>query len=69
MLIHAGSGGVGTLAVQIAKIQGAWVASTASGSNQALLESLGVDRPVNYEEEAFEEVLTDIDFILGHAGR
>lgn len=68
VLIHAGSGGVGTLAVQIAKIQGAWVASTASGSNQALLESLGVDRPVNYEEEAFEEVLTDIDVILDTLG-
>ncbi|MFO8068605.1 MAG: NADP-dependent oxidoreductase [Alkalibacterium sp.] len=68
VLIHAGSGGVGTLAVQIAKVQGAWVASTASGSNQELLESLGVDRPVNYEEEAFEEVLEDIDLVFNTIG-
>lgn len=64
VLIHAGSGGVGSLAVQIAKIKGAWVAATASGSNQKLLKSLGADRPVNYEEENFDEVLEDIDFVL-----
>lgn len=68
VLIHAGSGGVGSIAVQIAKIQGAWVASTASGSNQELLKSLGVDRPVNYEKEAFEEVLDDIDLVLNTIG-
>lgn len=68
VLIHAGSGGVGTLAVQIAKIKGAWVASTASGSNQELLKSLGVDRPIDYEEEAFEEVLDDIDLVLDTLG-
>ncbi|OJF97208.1 NADP-dependent oxidoreductase [Alkalibacterium sp. 20] len=68
VLIHAGSGGVGTLAVQIAKLQGAWVASTASGSNQELLKSLGVDRPVDYEKEAFEEVLEDIDLVFNTIG-
>lgn len=68
VLIHAGSGGVGTLAVQLAKIQGAWVASTASESNQTLLESLGADRPINYEKEDFEEVLDDIDLILDTLG-
>lgn len=68
VLIHAGSGGVGTLAVQIAKIQGAWVAATASGSNQGLLESLGVDRPVDYETEDFETVLDDTDFVLDTLG-
>ncbi|WP_027108109.1 NADP-dependent oxidoreductase [Lacticigenium naphthae] len=68
VLIHAGSGGVGTLAVQIAKIQGAWVASTASGSNQELLQSLGVDQPIDYEEEDFEEVLTGIDFVFDTIG-
>lgn len=68
VLIHAGSGGVGSLAVQMAKIQGAWVAATASGRNQDLLKSLGVDRPINYEEEAFEQVLDDIDFVLDTLG-
>ncbi|MER2063751.1 MAG: NADP-dependent oxidoreductase [Alkalibacterium sp.] len=68
VLIHAGSGGVGSLAVQIAKIQGAWVAATASGSNQDLLEALGTDRPINYEKEKFDEVLKDIDFVLDTLG-
>jgi len=68
VLIHAGSGGVGSLAVQIAKIQGAWVAATASGSNQDLLKNLGADRPVNYEKENFDEVLEDIDFVLDTLG-
>ncbi|SFC59031.1 NADPH:quinone reductase [Alkalibacterium subtropicum] len=68
VLIHAGSGGVGSLAVQIAKIKGAWVAATASGSNQELLESLGADRPVNYEKEDFETALEDIDLVLDTLG-
>lgn len=68
VLIHAGSGGVGSLAVQIAKNKGAWVAATASGSNQEFLKSIGVDRPINYENEAFDEVLEDIDFILDTLG-
>lgn len=68
VLIHAGSGGVGSLAIQLAKIQGAWVASTASGSNQELLKKLGADRPINYETEDFEQVLKDIDFVLDTVG-
>lgn len=69
VLVHAGSGGVGSLAVQIAKIKGAWVAATASGSNQELLKSMGVDRPINYQEEAFETVLEGIDFVLDTLGK
>lgn len=68
VLIHAGSGGVGSLAVQIAKNKGAWVAATASGSNQEFLKSIGVDRPIDYENEAFDEVLEDIDFVLDTLG-
>lgn len=68
VLIHAGSGGVGSTAVQIAKYLGAWVASTASGKNQELLQSLGVDRPINYEKEAFDEVLDEIDLVFDTLG-
>lgn len=49
VLIHAGSGGVGTYAIQIAKSLSAEVASTASDSNEALLQSLGVDHFINYK--------------------
>jgi NADPH:quinone reductase-like Zn-dependent oxidoreductase len=68
VLIHGGSGGVGSLAVQIAKIKGAWVASTASGKNQSLLKDLGVDRPVDYKSEAFEELLDPVDFVFDTVG-
>ncbi|GEN50024.1 NADP-dependent oxidoreductase [Alkalibacterium pelagium] len=68
VLIHGGSGGVGSLAVQIAKIKGAWVASTASGKNQSLLKDLDVDRPVDYKSEAFEELLDPVDFVFDTVG-
>ena len=68
VLIHGGSGGVGSLAVQIAKIKGAWVASTASGKNQSLLKDLGVDRPVDYKSEAFEKILDPVDFVFDTVG-
>ncbi|GAB2324318.1 NADP-dependent oxidoreductase [Alkalibacterium sp. m-11] len=68
VLIHGGSGGVGSLAVQIAKIKGAWVASTASGKKQSLLKDLGVDRPVDYKSEAFEELLDPVDFVFDTVG-
>lgn len=68
VLIHAGSGGVGSIAIQIAKLNGAWVASTASGKNQEVLANLGADRPINYEKEQFEEVLSEIDFVFDTLG-
>ncbi|MCC5889925.1 MAG: NADP-dependent oxidoreductase [Alkalibacterium sp.] len=68
VLVHGGSGGVGSIAVQIAKLKGAWVASTASGENQELLESLGADRPINYKEEKFEDSLSDLDVVFDTIG-
>lgn len=68
VLIHAGSGGVGTFAIQLAKWAGAYVASTASSKNKELLESLGVDRFINYKEEKFDEVLQDYDVVLDTIG-
>lgn len=69
VLIHGGSGGVGHLAVQIAKHFGAYVAATASGKNEDLVRSLGVDEFINYQEEDFEQVLSDFDFVLDTQGR
>lgn len=68
VLIHAGSGGVGSFAIQIAKSFGAYVASTASGKNEAFLKELGVDEFINYKEENFEEVIQDYDIVLDTMG-
>ena len=62
VLIHAGSGGVGHFAIQIAKSLGAFVISTSSSRNRDFIMSLGADQHIDYRQEAFEEVLTDIDF-------
>ena len=67
-LIHAGAGGVGSLAIQIAKHFGATVASTASGKNKDFLTSLGVDQFIDYKTEDFEQVLDKVDLVLDPIG-
>src|SRR6266567_87846 len=64
VLIHGGSGGVGTFAVQIAKARGAKVIATASTANQDLLRQLGVDQPIDYTTTKFEDVVKDVDVVL-----
>ncbi len=64
MLIHGGSGGVGTFAVQIAKARGAKVIATASAANQDVLKQLGVDQPIDYTTTRFEDVVKDVDVVL-----
>lgn len=68
VLIHAGAGGVGSLAIQIAKHFGAFVVSTASGKNRDFLLSLGVDQFIDYKKEDFEQTATNIDLILDPLG-
>jgi NADPH:quinone reductase-like Zn-dependent oxidoreductase len=68
VLIHAGAGGVGTLAIQIAKHLGAEVATTASAKNADLCRSLGADRVIDYRAEDFERALRDVDFVLDTQG-
>ncbi|SDQ46576.1 NADP-dependent oxidoreductase [Carnobacterium viridans] len=68
VLIHAGSGGVGTYAIQLAKSKGAFVISTASESNRELLMSLGVDQFIDYKNEDFTELLSDVDVIFDTMG-
>jgi len=64
VFIQAGSGGVGTFAIQLAKHLGATVATTASAINVALVKSLGADVVVDYKTQDFEDVLRDYDVVL-----
>jgi NADPH:quinone reductase-like Zn-dependent oxidoreductase len=68
VLIHAGSGGVGTLAIQFAKNAGAWVATTASAANRGLVERLGADQFVDYKTERFEEAVEPYDLVFDMMG-
>ncbi len=67
-LIHAGAGGVGTIAIQLAKDLGAYVATTCSARNVELVRSLGADEVIDYHEQRFDEILSDYDFVLDALG-
>jgi NADPH:quinone reductase-like Zn-dependent oxidoreductase len=64
VFIQAGSGGVGTFAIQLAKHLGASVATTTSTTNVALVKSLGADVVIDYKTQDFEDVLRDYDMVL-----
>lgn len=64
VFIQAGSGGVGTFAIQLAKHLGATVATTTSSTNKELVKSLGADVVIDYKKEDFETVLKDYDLVL-----
>lgn len=68
VLIHAGSGGVGTVAIQLAKHLGATVAATAGTANIALVRSLGADVIVDYRKDDFAEKLSGYDVVLNTLG-
>lgn len=63
--IPAGSGGIGTFAIQLAKHIGARVGTTTSTGNVDLVRSLGADEVIDYKKQGFEEVLRDYDAVLG----
>src|SRR6266704_235563 len=69
ILIYGGSGGVGSFAVQIAKVRGARVIATASTANQDLLKQLGADVAVDYTKTRFEDVAKDVDAVLDPVGK
>ena len=69
VLIHGGSGGVGSFAIQIAKARGAKVIATASTANQDFLKQLGADVAIDYTKEKFEDVAKDVDVVLDSIGR
>jgi 2-desacetyl-2-hydroxyethyl bacteriochlorophyllide A dehydrogenase len=68
VLIHAGSGGVGTLAIQIAKYFGAHVATTCSARNADLVRDLGADVVIDYKNQTFEDELSDYDIVFDMIG-
>lgn len=68
ILIHAGSGGVGTFAIQLAKHLGATVATTTSTANVDLVRSLGADVVIDYKTQDFEKVLSGYDVVLNSLG-
>ncbi|MFE9322527.1 MULTISPECIES: NADP-dependent oxidoreductase [unclassified Nocardia] len=68
VLIHAGTGGVGTVAIQLAKHLGATVATTVSGSNVEFARELGADVVVDYRTQRFEDLLKDYDLVVDGVG-
>ena len=68
VLIHAGAGGVGHLAVQLAKARGATVYTTVSDENTAFAASLGADEVIDYAKERFEERVRDVDLVYDLVG-
>jgi NADPH:quinone reductase-like Zn-dependent oxidoreductase len=69
VLIHGGSGGVGSFAIQIAKARGAKVFATASTSNQELLKQLGADVAIDYTKQKFEDIAKDVDVVMDSIGK
>ncbi|MEU4776857.1 NADP-dependent oxidoreductase [Micromonospora sp. NPDC023633] len=68
VLVHAAAGGVGHLAVQIAKARGAWVIGTARAGKHDLLRGLGADELIDYTTDDFGVVLRDLDVVLDTIG-
>lgn len=68
VFIQAGSGGVGTIAIQLAKYLGAFVATTTSSSNMELVKSLGADLVIDYKIQDFEVMIDNYDLVL-HSNR
>lgn len=68
VFIPAGSGGIGTFAIQLAKYLGAKVGTTTSTANVSLVERLGADEVIDYKRQEFENVLQGYDVVLGTSG-
>ena len=69
VLIHAGSGGVGSLAIQYAKAQGAFVYTTTSTTNLAWVKALGADRVIDYKTEDYMSIAKDVDIVFDTLGQ
>lgn len=68
ILIHGGAGGIGTIAIQIAKHIGAYVATTATGDGLAYVKQLGADEAIDYMSQKFENMLHDFDAVFDTVG-
>ncbi len=68
VLIHAGGGGFGHVAIQLAKARGAYVITTASAAKHEFVQGLGADEIIDYRATDFAEALTDVDVVLETVG-
>lgn len=68
VLIHAGAGGVGSIAIQLAKAKGAHVTTTASAAKSALVKSLGADEVIDYRAQDFSTLARDMDVVFDTVG-
>jgi NADPH:quinone reductase-like Zn-dependent oxidoreductase len=68
VLIHGGAGGVGHMAIQIAKAKSCWVATTVSGRDKDFVLGLGADKAIDYKNERFEDQVADIDLVYDLIG-
>jgi NADPH:quinone reductase-like Zn-dependent oxidoreductase len=68
VFVHGGSGGVGHIAIQLARWAGAKVSATASGRNHALLQELGAERVIDYTKAPLETAAADVDVVLDTRG-
>ena len=68
ILVHVGAGGIGSVAIQIAKNIGAYVATTATGNGMDFVKSLGADEVIDYKTQKFEELLSDYDAVIDIVG-
>jgi alcohol dehydrogenase len=68
ILIHGGAGGIGTVAIQLAKYIGAYVATTARADNSEYVRSFGADEVIDYQAQNFEDILNDYDAVFDTVG-
>ena len=68
VLIHGGAGAVGSVAVQLAKQQGAHVTATAGTADLALVQSLGADQVIDYRTQHFQQIVSNLDVVLDTLG-
>jgi NADPH:quinone reductase-like Zn-dependent oxidoreductase len=68
ILIHGGAGGIGTMAIQLAKHLGAYVATTAIDKDMAYVKELGADEVIDYKKQSFEDLIHDFDAVYDTVG-
>ena len=68
ILIHGGAGGIGSIAIQLAKNLGAFVATTVSANDKMFVQELGADQVIDYKSQNFEDLLHDYDSVFDTVG-
>ncbi len=68
ILIHGGAGGIGSIAIQLAKNLGAFIATTASANDKVFVQELGADQVIDYKSQNFEDLLHDYDSVFDTVG-